>query len=292
MRAPFATSSTRCALDIDVCHLGVPLVICCRQLEDVIVDPGPGSTVETLLAALGDWVPVKILLTHIHLDHAGGTGALVRRGPDAEVWVHERGARHMADPSRLMASAARIYGEDMERLWGAVEPVPEANLRVLSGGEQIGPWRVEYTPGHASHHVSYLHEPTGTALVGDVAGVRIADGPILPPTPPPDIDLEAWHESLRTVAAWQPERVAITHFGTWEDVTEHLDAMHASLERWAEISRHTDEQAYAAAIEEEMRANTSDEGVAQAFIRAMPPGMLWAGWERYWAAREQARAQG
>jgi glyoxylase-like metal-dependent hydrolase (beta-lactamase superfamily II) len=276
--------------DIDVRHLGVPLVICCHMIDDVIVDPGPESTLDTLLAELGDVVPAKILLTHIHLDHAGAAGALAQRWPDTEVWVHERGARHMLDPSRLMASAARIYGDDMDRLWGDMHPVPEDRLRVVSGGETIGPWRVAYTPGHASHHVSYLHEPTGTAMVGDVAGCRIADGPILPPTPPPDVDLEAWHASLRTVAEWEPERIAITHFGTWEDVGAHLDAMHEGLDRWAEISRRLDDAAYAAAIEEEMRTKTSDPGIAEAFIRAMPPRMLWAGWARYWAEREKAAA--
>jgi glyoxylase-like metal-dependent hydrolase (beta-lactamase superfamily II) len=278
--------------DIDVRHLGVPLVICCHQLEDVIVDPGPESTMDTLLEELGDAVPARILLTHIHLDHAGAAGALAERWPDVEVWVHERGAKHMLDPSRLMASAARIYGDDMERLWGDMRPVPEDRLRVLSGGERIGPWRVEYTPGHAWHHVSYLHEPTGTALVGDVAGVRIADGPILPPTPPPDVDPEAWHASLRTVADWAPERIAITHFGTWADVDAHLQAMHEAIDRWGEVSRRTDEQTYAAAVEEEMRTKTSDPSVAEAFTRAMPPKMLWAGWARYWAAKEKAPEEG
>ena len=276
--------------DVDVRHLGVPLVICCHVLDDVIVDPGPESTLDTLLAELGDFVPAKILLTHIHLDHAGAAGALAQRWPDVEVWVHERGARHMADPSRLMASAKRIWGEEMERLWGDMQPVPEQRMKVLSGGERIGPWRVEYTPGHASHHVSFLHEPTGTALVGDVAGIRIADGPILPPTPPPDIDLEAWHRSLRTVAGWSPERLAITHFGTWDDVSSHLDAMHEALDRWAEVSRRTDEDSYAAAIEEEMRTKTSDPAFAEAFTLAMPPKMLWAGWARYFASREKAAA--
>jgi glyoxylase-like metal-dependent hydrolase (beta-lactamase superfamily II) len=275
--------------DIDVRHLGVPLVICCHVLDDVIVDPGPESTLDTLLEELGDFVPAKILLTHIHLDHAGAAGALAQRWPDVEVWVHERGARHMLDPSRLMASAARIYGDDMDRLWGGMHPVPEERLRVLSGGERIGPWRVEYTPGHASHHVSFLHEPTGTAMVGDVAGCRIADGPVLPPTPPPDVDLEGWHRSLRTVAAWEPERIAITHFGTWEsDAAAHLEEMHEALDRWAEISRRTDDAEYTAAMENEMRTRTSDPEVAEAFIRAMPPKMLWAGWARYWAEREAA----
>jgi glyoxylase-like metal-dependent hydrolase (beta-lactamase superfamily II) len=278
--------------DIDVRHLGVPLVICCHQIDDVIVDPGPESTLETLLAELGDWQPAKILLTHIHLDHAGAAGALAQRWPGSEVWVHERGARHMLDPSRLMASAARIYGDDMERLWGDMHPVPEDRLRVLSGGERIGPWRVEYTPGHASHHVSFLHEPTGTALVGDVAGGRIDGGPILPPTPPPDIDLEAWHESLRTVAAWEPERLAITHYGTWEDVGFHIEEMHAQLDRWAAISRETDDAGYTAAMEEEMRAKAPDEGIASAYLGSMPPKMLWAGWARYWAEKEKAAAEG
>jgi glyoxylase-like metal-dependent hydrolase (beta-lactamase superfamily II) len=274
--------------DIDVRHLGVPLVICCHQLEDVIVDPGPESTLDTLLAELGDFVPARILLTHIHLDHAGAAGALAERWPDVEVWVHERGAKHMLDPSRLLASAGRIYGDDMERLWGGMRPVPEARLRVLSGGERIDDWRVEYTPGHAWHHVSYLHEPTGIALVGDVAGCRIADGPILPPTPPPDVDPEAWHASLRTVAGWSPERLAITHYGTWDDVSEHLEAMHEALDRWAEVSKRTDDDAYAAAVEDEMRTKTSDPTIAEAFMQAMPPKMLWAGWARYWAARQNA----
>jgi glyoxylase-like metal-dependent hydrolase (beta-lactamase superfamily II) len=278
--------------DIDVRHLGVPLVICCHVLDDAIVDPGPESTIDTLLEELGDFVPAKILLTHIHLDHAGAAGALAQRWPDTEVWVHERGARHMLDPSRLMASARRVYGDELERLWGDMHAVPEERLKVLRGGERIGPWRVEYTPGHASHHVSFLHEPTGTAMVGDVAGSRIADGPILPPTPPPDIDLEAWHRSLRTIAAWRPERIAITHFGTWEsDASAHLEEMHAVLDRWAEMSRHTNAASYAAAIEEEMRTRTSDPAVAEAFVRAMPPKMLWDGWARYWAGKEKVAGQ-
>jgi glyoxylase-like metal-dependent hydrolase (beta-lactamase superfamily II) len=276
--------------DIDVLHTGVPRVICSRQVDDALVDPGPESAMDTLLAELGDFVPAKILLTHIHLDHAGAAGALVRRWPDAEVWVHERGARHMLDPSRLMASAARLWGDDTERLWGDMAPVPEANLRVLSGGERLGPWRVEYTPGHASHHVSYLHEPSGTALIGDVGGARIADGPVLPPTPPPDVDLEAWHASLRLVAGWKPERIGIAHFGTWEDVDEHIEAMHESLDRWAEFARHTSDEEYTAAIEGEMRAKTSDPRVAEAYTLGMPPHILWAGLARYWASKENAAA--
>jgi glyoxylase-like metal-dependent hydrolase (beta-lactamase superfamily II) len=270
--------------EIDVRHLGRPFAICCFQIDDAIVDPGPESSHRTLLEALGGEVPPKILLTHIHLDHAGATGALLRRNPAAEVYVHERGAPHLIDPSKLVASATRLYGEDMERLWGEIVPVPEENVRVLHGGERFGPWRVEYTPGHASHHVSYLHEPSATAFVGDVGGVRIDGGPVIPPTPPPDIDLELWHASLETVAGWRPERLAITHFGAFEDVAEQIDAMHQGLEHWAALAREMDEQSFKAAVVEELR-KIPDERAAAAFLDALPPENQWPGLDRYWSKR-------
>jgi glyoxylase-like metal-dependent hydrolase (beta-lactamase superfamily II) len=271
---------------IDVLHLGQPSVVCCYQQDDVLVDPGPESAVHTLLAAVEE-PPARILLTHIHLDHAGATGTLVRRWPEVEVWVHERGAPHLIDPSRLMASATRLYGDDMHRLWGEMVPVPEANVRVLRGGEADGPWRVEYTPGHASHHVSYLHEPTGTAFVGDVGGVRIDGGAPLPPTPPPDIDLEAWHASLRTLEGWSPERLAITHFGAFDDVDAQLQAMHEGLDRWGALARETDAAAYRDAIAAEMRRLPDSEAV-DSFLQAMPPDVQWGGLDRYWSRRESS----
>lgn len=271
--------------EIDVHHLGNPLVICCFELDGVIVDPGPESSHRTLLEAL-DAPPERILLTHIHFDHAGATGALVRRWPDVEVWVHERGAPHLVDPSRLTASATRLYGDDMQRLWGDIVAVPEKNLRVLSGGETIGPWKVEYTPGHASHHVSYLHEPSGTAFVGDVGGVRVGDGPIIPPTPPPDIDLELWHQSLDVVAAWKPQRLAITHFGAYEDVDHHLAAIHAALDRWGALARETDADSYIEAMTAEMR-RTSDAAAIEALLQSTPPDTLWPGLDRYWQKRNR-----
>src|SRR3984885_10730403 len=175
---------------IDVMHLGIPRVIGAWVVDGVLIDPGPTSCLDTLLSALGDERPRALLLTHIHLDHAGASGSLVARWPELEVYVHERGARHMADPSRLLDSARRLYGDDMDRLWGDFVAVPEANLHILTGGETLpGGFEVAYTPGHASHHVSYLHE--GTAFVGDVGGIRIVPGaPVVPPTPPPDIDVE------------------------------------------------------------------------------------------------------
>jgi glyoxylase-like metal-dependent hydrolase (beta-lactamase superfamily II) len=270
---------------IDVHHLGNPLVICCFQLDDVIVDPGPESSHRTLLEAL-DEPPKRILLTHIHLDHAGATGALVHRWPEVEVWVHERGAPHLVDPGKLVASATRLYGDDMQRLWGEIVPVPEANVRVLDGGETIGPWRVEYTPGHASHHVAYLHEPTGTAFVGDVGGVRVDGGPVIPPTPPPDIDIELWHESLEIVAAWQPERLAITHFGAYDDPLEQIANMHQALDRWAALALETDAESYARAMIEEME-RAPDATATQAFLQAMPPDTLWPGLDRYWSRKNR-----
>ncbi|MGN6168243.1 MAG: MBL fold metallo-hydrolase [Solirubrobacteraceae bacterium] len=146
---------------IDLHHLGVERVIGCWQIDDILVDPGPASCLETLLAAVQE-PPRALLLTHIHLDHAGAAGSLVKRWPDLEVYVHEQGASHLVDPARLLKSAKRLYGDDMERLWGEVLPVPESNLRILTGGERLfdGRFEVAYTPGHASHHVSYLHGRT------------------------------------------------------------------------------------------------------------------------------------
>jgi len=153
---------------IDVMHLGRPRVIGCWEVDGMLVDPGPQSSMETLLAALSEDRPRAILLTHIHLDHAAATGALVRRWPELEVYVHERGAPHLIDPGKLLASAERLYGEHMERLWGEIVPVPEANVKPLAGGERVLGMRVAYTPGHASHHVCYLHEESGTAFVGEI----------------------------------------------------------------------------------------------------------------------------
>lgn len=270
--------------EIDVRHLGNPRAICCHRLGDVLVDPGPESSHRTVLEALDGDVPARILLTHIHFDHAGATGRLLEHWPDCEVWVHERGARHLVDPARLVSSATRIYGDDMDRLWGEVVPVGEERLRVLTGGERIGDWRVAYTPGHASHHVSYLHEGTGIAFVGDVGGVRIGGGPTIPPTPPPDIDLELWHESIDTVLAWGADRWAITHFGTFADVAEQAAAMHEGLDRWGALARDTDAETYEREIVAEMRAS-GDEATVEAFLQAMPPFTLYPGLDRYWSQK-------
>jgi glyoxylase-like metal-dependent hydrolase (beta-lactamase superfamily II) len=267
----------------DVHWLDRAQVICAWRIGETLVDPGPTSTLGAVLGALEGATPRRVLLTHIHLDHAASAGTLARRFPDLEVWVHERGAPHLADPARLLASARTLWGEDMERLWGEVLPVPEERLRVLRGGERRDGFRVAATPGHASHHVAYLHEDSGYAFVGDVAGVRIGAGAlVLPPTPPPGVDLAAWRSSLELVGAWSPTALAITHFGEHRDHEAHLDRARVGLERWGELARRTDGAGYAAALRAAVAAGADAER-ARAYEQAMPPEQQWAGLARYWA---------
>lgn len=272
---------------IDLEHMGREHVICCWQVDGVLVDPGPQSCEETLVAALGDEVPRALLLTHIHFDHAGASGALVRRWPDIPVYVHERGVRHMADPERLVASATRLYGEDgMRTLWGEVVPVPEANLRVLEGGESgvEGAFRVAYTPGHASHHVSYLHEDTGTAFVGDVGGVRIPPASFtMAPTPPPDVDIDAWETSLQTLRDWDPQTLALTHFGAVQEVGAQLDVVRERLYEELRLADERDMESFVEAWSARVRAEAGE--AAEAYLQAAPPDHLFLGLER-WRSRQ------
>jgi glyoxylase-like metal-dependent hydrolase (beta-lactamase superfamily II) len=266
---------------IDLRHLGRERVIGSWLVGDVLVDPGPQSCLETLLAGMDGQEPRVIALTHIHLDHAGATGTLVRRFPKAEVWVHERGARHLIDPSKLLASAGRLYGEDMERLWGQVLPVPAERVRELKGGEALDGFRVGYTPGHASHHVAYLHEQTGTVFCGDVGGVRIAQGaPVLAPTPPPDIDPPAWRQSLAQIEAWEPSALVPTHFGRYEDVAEHLAQLRERLAEWERLAAAGDEGEFARVLGERMQVS-GDRDAAGAYQQAMPADQSYAGMRRY-----------
>jgi glyoxylase-like metal-dependent hydrolase (beta-lactamase superfamily II) len=275
---------------IDVEHLGRPHVIGCWQVGEALVDPGPESSMQTLLGALGDERPRALLLTHIHLDHAAATGALVRRWPDLEVFVHERGAPHLIDPSKLLASAERLYGEAMQRLWGEIVPVPEANVTPLAGGESVLGMRVAYTPGHASHHVCYLHEESGTAFVGDVAAVRIPGVALtVPPTPPPDIDIETWEESIAVVEGWQPERLALTHFGAVEDPAPHLAEARERLREEAGLARELDEAAYERRHRERVAATAVSEEAATELIQCVPPEYQWRGLNRYWNKLQATR---
>lgn len=214
--------------------------------------------------------------------------------PDVEVYVHERGARHMINPERLWASASRLYGEEnMLALWGRFEPVPEDQLKILVGGETLqiggGSYEVAYTPGHAQHHVCYLHE--GTAFVGDVGGVRIEAGaPTLPPTPPPDIDIEAWHRSIEIVRAWEPERLAITHFGLSERPEAQFAELSARLDVWAASARDRDKDAWVDEIKADLRAVTTPE-TFDVFMQTIPVDQSYAGLRRYWDKRAEAEVQ-
>jgi glyoxylase-like metal-dependent hydrolase (beta-lactamase superfamily II) len=275
---------------IDVRHLGRPHVIGCWEVDGALVDPGPQSSLGTLLEEIGDEQPRALLLTHIHLDHAAATGALVRRWPELEVYVHERGAPHLIDPSKLLASAERLYGDQMERLWGEIVPVPEANVRPLSGGEEVLGMRVAYTPGHASHHVCYMHEESGTAFVGDVAAVRIPPaGLIVPPTPPPDIDVETWLDSIAIVESWHPERLALTHFGAVENPSEHLEAVRERLREEADLARDLSEQDYERHHRDRV-AQSADAETAAELIQCVPPQYQWRGLDRYWRKRAEREA--
>jgi glyoxylase-like metal-dependent hydrolase (beta-lactamase superfamily II) len=265
---------------IDVRHLGRERVICAFEVEGYVVDPGPTTGLETLLEGLGGAPPRALLLTHIHLDHAGATGVIVRRFPDVPVYVHERGAPHLADPAKLLASAKRVYGDEMDSLWGEFAAVPEGNIRALAGGERIDGFRVEYTPGHAVHHVTYLHEPTGDAYVGDVAGIRIPPhAHTYAPTPPPDIDIPLWLESIERVRGMDPAALCLTHFGRFEDVGAQLDNVAAYLERMREpvADQETFERRVVESTVEEVGAEE-----AATYFQAAPPDQIWWGLRRYW----------
>jgi glyoxylase-like metal-dependent hydrolase (beta-lactamase superfamily II) len=272
---------------IDTLHLGNGRVIAAWETDGLIVDPGPESCIETLLAGL-EQEPRALLLTHIHLDHAGASGALVERFPDLRVYVHEVGAPHMIDPSRLMASATRLYGDEMDRLWGEMIPIPSERVVALRGGETVEGFKVLATPGHASHHVSYLDLDEGTAYVGDVGGARIPPSEVvLLPTPPPDIDLEAWQRSLDQIAEHNPQRLRLTHFGEVSDAAAHIDLVRERMQVAADLSRPLDRDAFVAAIEQEISSG-GDAETASRYRQATPPEQLWLGLERYWRQRAES----
>jgi glyoxylase-like metal-dependent hydrolase (beta-lactamase superfamily II) len=221
---------------IDLRYDGRPRTVGAWLCGDVLIDCGPGSGLQRLLDGLGDQTPRALLLTHVHLDHAGAAGALVARWPQLAVHVHPRGAPHLADPSRLVASTRRIFGERLEELLGEVLPVPQANLHTIEDGQQIGALRCAWTPGHASHHIAFLEPDSGVAFCGDLAGVRLAGDVVVPPTPPPEVDLDAWRVSLQRLTQWRPRSLALAHYGLVEAPSEHIAAMDEALarhERWA-----------------------------------------------------------
>jgi glyoxylase-like metal-dependent hydrolase (beta-lactamase superfamily II) len=234
---------------LDLVWAGHPRSIASALLRsegfNALVDPGPGSTLGTLreqLARHGLHISDldAILLTHIHLDHAGATGSLVQENPRLRVFVHSRGATHMADPSKLLGSASRLYGEEMQRLYGEFLAVPQANLHVLDGGEVLAlgsrQLQVHYTPGHASHHVTYFDAAESIAFVGDTTGISIEGHSfVLPATPPPDISLELWDASLDAIAGLYPQRLFLTHFSFANDPERHIHTFREILHRWSDL---------------------------------------------------------
>lgn len=234
-----------------------------------LVDVGAAATLGALLAGVraAGFDPddiTRLLLTHVHLDHAGAAGALVQRLPRARVYVHRIGAPHLIDPTRLMSSAARIYGDRMERLWGAITPVPEDRLEIVEDGNEVlvGNRRLRalYTPGHAIHHIAFYDEERGIAFPGDVAGVSIEGIDFVrPPTPPPDLSLEDWDRSIDRLEALRLQRLYLPHFGEVDVPAQHFAVLRRRLHEWGEIALAN------------LHAGKNDAAIAADFARAADP---------------------
>jgi glyoxylase-like metal-dependent hydrolase (beta-lactamase superfamily II) len=272
---------------IDLHHMGHERTVASYLLDTddgpALFDCGSATTIDALKAglaqrglALGDIR--HLLLSHIHLDHAGAAGVLVREHPTLQVHVSGIGAPHLVEPQRLERSARRLYGESFDTLWGELAPVPEENVVVVD--TQVVGLECFPSPGHASHHICYL-DGDGTLYAGDAAGVRILPSSfVLPPTPPPEVDLEAWAATLDEIERRSPERLALIHFGLAEDPQRHLPELRERLERWSERVRDgVSEEQF-----EELAA--TDLGAdREAYRQAMPFWQSYAGLKRYWEKR-------
>lgn len=273
---------------IDLKHLGNAGEIAAWLHGDTLVDCGPSTCLPRLVEQLGDTQPRVLLLTHIHLDHAGAAGSLVERWPNLEVYVHPVGLPHLADPGKLIRSATRLYGADMDRLWGKIRPVPQRNLRELADGIEIGSFIARHTPGHASHHVAFLDQESRRAFPGDAVGVRL-DGRdlVMPHAPPPDVDLDAWRTSLDVIEGWAPSELCLPHFGSIPGVTEHLQLTRAAIEHRAAEARATDLETFVAHVEKDL-ASLDDQAVAGRYRRTSPPEHMYLGLKRFWDKRAEA----
>jgi glyoxylase-like metal-dependent hydrolase (beta-lactamase superfamily II) len=271
---------------LDLHHLGRERVIGSYLLETeegiALFDCGPSTCVERLQQALRErGLELRdvrlLLLSHIHLDHAGAAGVLVRLHPELQVYVSEVGAPHLVDPSRLESSARRLYGDSFDTLWGELAPVPEENIRIAAGN----PAGLECFPaaGHARHHVCYL-APDGTLYAGDAAGVRIQpDRVVVPPTPPPEFDLEAWQATLDEIERRAPERLALIHFGVAADLRSHLGELRGRLPQWvARVAAGATEEQFGEAAREDLTEAGADLG---AYEQAMPFWQSYAGLKRF-----------
>jgi glyoxylase-like metal-dependent hydrolase (beta-lactamase superfamily II) len=277
---------------LDLLHLGRPKVIGCYLLETAdgpaLFDCGPATCVPALEARLAErGLELRdlrhLLLSHIHLDHAGAAGTLVREHPALQVHVSGIGAAHLVDPERLERSARRLYGDEFETLWGELVPIPEEKVHPV-GSEVLG-LECFPTPGHASHHVCYL-DADGTLYAGDATGVRIQPSrAVLPPTPPPEFDRETWQASLDEIERRNPARLALIHFGVADDPARHLGELRERLERWTEwVGQGLAEEDFVAAAAEDLGPD------AAAYEQAMPFWQSYAGLERYWAKKLESTA--
>ena len=254
-----------------------------------LFDCGPTTCIGALKAGLAarglELTDLRhLLLSHIHLDHAGAAGALVREHPALRVHVSEIGAPHVVDPSRLERSARRLYGDAFDALWGEIAPVPEANVEVV--GESVVGLKCFPSPGHASHHVCYLHAD-GTLYAGDAVGVRIQPSRyVMPVSPPPDIDVEGWFRTFEEIERRQPERLALVHFGVADSPSEHLALVREELAKWAERGERMEEADWVAAARSDLQAAVGGE--ADLWERAAPLWQSYLGMKRYWDKRREA----
>jgi glyoxylase-like metal-dependent hydrolase (beta-lactamase superfamily II) len=213
--------------------------------ELALIDPGPQTTLEALLTGIREagFDPQEvthILATHIHLDHAGSAGSLMHYMPRAKVYAHSKGAPHLLDPSKVMASAMRIYGDRMQQLWGKVEPVPQERLEVIEGDSILNVagrrFEVHYAPGHAVHHVIFFDAQSGDLFAGDAAGVRLQGiDYVRPPTPPPDLDIEDWSNTIDMMKQLRPDVLYLAHFGPTKHVSQHLEGVREQLFSWGDV---------------------------------------------------------
>lgn len=285
---------------LDLCFLDTSQAIAAFLVESgdtaILIETGPYSTIarlEEALRAAGKSIEAlnAVLVTHIHLDHAGAAWYFAQK--EIPVYMHPIGAPHMADPSKLLQSARRIYGDQMERLWGTLEPIPRAFLHTVSHGEEltIGDCRIQawHTPGHAIHHVAWQIEDN--IFTGDVAGVRIGGSLVVPPCPPPDIDIEAWDESIEILRKQAPKQLFLTHFGAYSDPHAHLQELQERLHAWADWMRPHAEAgrppqeivpAFQEFVHQELRAAGLNEQEIARYEAANPSFMSVAGLLRYW----------
>jgi glyoxylase-like metal-dependent hydrolase (beta-lactamase superfamily II) len=277
--------------------------------ELALIDPGPETTLEALLEGIRDvgFDPQEvthIIATHVHLDHAGAAGSLIHHMPRAKVYAHSKGAPHLLDTTKVVASATRIYGEDrMQQLWGKIEPVPQDRLEVLEGdtilnvaGRRL---EVHYAPGHAVHHVIFFDVHSGELFAGDAAGVRLQGIDYArPPTPPPDLDLEAWSSTIDLIKRLRPDVLYIAHFGPTKNVAQHLERIREKLISWGDfvLSAMRDGKTEAEIIQmliaqtqPELQRVARDPHALQRYEIATNYPMTVQGYMRYWRKKHPER---